>query len=533
MGTLWYGGKIRTLKTESDVYDALYVEDGKVIKIGTYDGIINNEDLHISEEINLHGSVMYPGFVDSHLHMIGHGEKLLKLDISEVASIHQLKEELSKVVREIPEGQWLLAEGFNENLYPEKTVPDRTILDDISKSHPIMLTRVCRHAITVNSFALNQAHIDSSTNDPAGGLIERDVYGNPTGYLHDQAQELVKFLLPEQGFNYIQKALSTSLEDLYRHGYTGAHSEDLNYYGDAIKTLETFYRVIDGKKKKFRANLLVHHEVAADIVNYENNRHESHPFVELGSIKIFADGALGGRTAFLSEPYSDDPDTHGVTIQSLEELTQIVKEARMLAMPVAIHTIGDLALEYAIIAIEKCPVPEGKRDRLIHVQVARPDLLERLNKLSVILDIQPRFVASDFPWVEERLGNSRLAYSFAWKTLLNYDLICAGGSDAPIEPVNPLLGIHAAVTRRKPMESHDGYNVKEKLSLYEALQLMTIGSAKAISRENDRGVIAEGNLADFTVLSDDLFELEPDQWLKVKVDKTIVDNTIMYERQEN
>jgi len=530
MGTLWYGGKIRTLKTESEVVDALYVKNGKVVRVGSYDEIKNIENIHISEEINLHGSVMYPGFVDSHIHMIGHGEKLLKLDISEVSSIQHLKEVLTKAVQDIPKGQWLLAEGFNENLYPEKTIPDRSILDEVSKNHPIILTRICRHAITTNTLALQLAQIDSLIDDPPGGVIERDENGIPTGYLHDQAQELVKHLLPEQDFSYIEKALSTSLDDLYRHGYTGAHSEDLNYYGDAIQTLETFYKVIDGENKKFRVNLLVHHEVASDIFNNENNQIIPQPFVELGSIKIFADGALGGRTAFLSEPYSDAPDTQGVAIHSLEELTDIVEEARTFSMPVAIHTIGDLALEYAISAIEKKPVPDGKRDRLIHIQVTRPDLLERLKKLNVVLDIQPRFVASDFPWVISRLGNSRLAFSFAWKTLLNHDLICAGGSDAPIEPIDPLLGIHAAVTRRKPTESHEGYNVNEKLSLYEAMQLMTVGGAKAISREHERGVIAEGYQADFTVLSDDLFDLEPDQWLKVKVDKTIVDNTIMYER---
>ncbi|WP_280769927.1 amidohydrolase [Salipaludibacillus daqingensis] len=530
MGTLWYGGKIRTLQTENDVYDAIYVEKGKVIKIGSHNEIINMPDITISEEINLQGSVMYPGFVDSHLHMIGHGEKLLKLDVSELTSIDELKEVLLKTVKDIPNGQWLLAEGFNENLYPNKIVPDRNILDEISVNHPIIITRVCRHAMTTNSFALNLANIDASVEDPPGGIIERDDDGIPTGYLHDQAQELVRNLLPEYDFNYIENALATSLKDLHKHGYTGAHSEDLNYYGDATKTLEAFYRVIDGEKQKFRANLLVHHEVANEIFVEGDSIREKDPFVELGSIKIFADGALGGRTAFLSEAYSDDPETHGVAIHSQEQLASIVQEARHFNMPVAIHTIGDLALEYAISAIEQFPVREGKRDRLIHLQVTRQDLLDRLQKLSVVLDIQPRFVASDFPWVESRLGHSRLPYSFAWKTMLSHGLICAGGSDAPIEPIDPLLGIHAAVTRRNPSESHEGYGEKEKLSLYEALQLFTIGSAKAINMENKRGIIATGYEADFTILSEDLFELEPDEWLDVKVEKTVVDNSIMYER---
>ncbi|PYZ93766.1 amidohydrolase [Salipaludibacillus keqinensis] len=530
MGTLWHGGKVRTLRTADEVHDAVFVKNGDVVEVGTYHHILKHHSNDISEEINLHGSVMYPGFVDSHLHMIGHGEKLLKLDLSEVESIKELKEILTNAARFIPEGQWLLAEGFNENLYQNHTVPDRYILDEVSTTHPIMLTRVCRHAITTNTLGLELSKIDSKTIDPPGGLIERDDSGEPTGYMHDQAQELVKKVLPEEGFTYIEKALSTSLEDLFKHGFTGGHSEDLNYYGDAEKTLQTFFKVIDGENRKFRTNLLVHHEVAEQI--FKKAEHHQHPYIDLGSVKIFADGALGGRTALLSEPYSDDPETRGMSIHSKEQLSLIVKEARKKQMPVAIHTIGDLALDYAVAAIEKYPVPSGKRDRLIHLQVVNQDLLDRLKKLPVALDIQPRFVASDFPWVEERLGEERLDYSFAWKKMLDHGLICAGGSDAPIEPIDPLLGIHAAVTRRKPSENHVGYNEKEKLSLYEALQLFTIGSAKAIVKEDRQGMIAPGYQADFTVLSSDLFDLEPDEWLNVKVERTIVDNTTMYERKK-
>ncbi|WP_416151501.1 amidohydrolase [Salipaludibacillus sp. HK11] len=533
MGTLWYGGKIRTLQTESELFDAVFVENGEVVELGTYDYFINNKQIDISKEINLSGSVMYPGFVDSHLHMIGHGEKLLKLDVSEITSIRNLKQILLEATKDLNDGEWLLAEGFNENLYPEKTVPDRKILDSVSTKHPIMITRVCRHALTTNTYGLNLAKIDAKVTDPPGGIIVRDEKGDPTGYLHDQAQELLKNILPVEGFAYIKRALETSLEDLYKNGYVGAHSEDLNYYGSAEKTLETFYQVIDGESRKFRANLLVHHEVVDEVIKYRDKQSNPETFIEIGAVKIFADGALGGRTALLSEPYSDDPETQGVAIHSKEGLAEVVKKARDLAMPVAIHTIGDLALDYAISAIEDSPVPRGKRDRLIHLQVARQDLLDRLKVLPVVLDIQPRFVASDFPWVESRLGAARLVYSFAWKTMLNNELICALGSDAPIEPVNPLLGIHAAVTRRKPEENHEGYNKKEKLSLYEALQLVTRGSAQAICKEDDRGIIAPGYLADFTVLSEDLFDLTPDQWLQVKVDKTIVDNTIMYDRKKS
>ncbi|SES35571.1 amidohydrolase [Salipaludibacillus aurantiacus] len=530
MGTLWHGGKIRTLRRKDETCEALYVENGVITDIGSSDELRRLYENHISEEINLEGAVMYPGFVDSHLHMIGHGEKILKLDVSEVTSLAELKLVLTKAASSLPEGEWLLAEGFNENLYEYNTVPDRFVLDEVSTKHPIMVTRVCRHAIVTNSYGLNLAGVTADSIDPPGGLIEKDESGIPTGYLHDQAQELVREHIPEKGFDYIEKALITSLNDLYAKGYTGAHTEDLNYYGNAKKTLQTFKKVIDGSVRKFRANLLVHHEAAPQILDMR--KEIENEFLELGSVKIFADGALGGRTALLSEPYTDAADTQGVAIHTPGQLEGLIKEARAYGMPVAIHVIGDLALEYAISAIEEHPVSLGKRDRLIHLQVTRKDLIERLKKLPVVLDIQPRFVASDFPWVESRLGEKRLSCSFAWRTLIESGLVCAGGSDAPIEPIDPMLGIHAAVTRRKPGEKHEGYNAKEKLSLYETLQLFTSGSAKAISKENDRGVIAPGFKADFTVLDADLFELQPDDWLNVKVVKTVVDNTIMYDEKE-
>nr|WP_246594660.1 amidohydrolase [Evansella tamaricis] len=529
VGTLWFGGKIRTLYQEDEICEAVFVENGVIIDVGKENQLRTKYAGKITDFEDVMGAVMYPGFVDSHLHMIGHGEKLLRLDLSEVNSIEKLKHILLNTMEKLSPDDWLIGEGFNENLFPSKKIPDRFVLDEISQEQPIVLSRVCRHALVTNTMGLQLAGITEQTNEPPGGVIVKDEAGVPTGYLLDQAQELVKEVMPTKSLNYIKRAMEASLKDLYRHGFVGAHTEDLNYYGDPIGTLRTFYDVIDGKRNKFRANLLIHHEVTDQIMALDER---DHSFIELGSVKIFADGALGGRTALLSEPYSDDKSTQGVAIHTPDELSEIVKGARELEMPVAIHVIGDLALEYALNAIEKYPVPDGKRDRLIHLQVTREDLIQRMKKLPLILDIQPRFVATDFPWVEERLGQERIPYSFAWRRLLQEGLLCAGGSDAPIEPVNPILGIHAAVTRRKPNdENHEGYIPTEKLSLFEALRLFTVGSAEAINKEAERGMIRKGYVADFTILSKDLFDLSPDEWLNVEVEKTIVDNSVMYDRK--
>ncbi|WP_026690673.1 amidohydrolase [Alteribacter aurantiacus] len=529
MGTLWYGAKVRTLRTEDDIQEAVYVENGIIQEVGEKESLIRKFEESITDYQDVSGGVIYPGLVDSHLHMIGHGEKLQRLDLSEVTSVNTLMELLRQKAKELPEGEWLIAEGFNENLFTPAVVPHRAELDEVTSRHPIVLTRVCRHAMLVNSYALELAKIHKDTPNPPGGLIEKDTEGLPSGYLHDQAQEYVRDVMPSIDSTYLERALSDSLEDLWSQGFTGAHTEDLNYYGDSLLTIQTFHKIIDGEKRKFRANLLVHHEVAAFLNERGFSYGRLNNTLEMGAVKIFADGALGGRTALLRQPYSDDPSTSGVAIYSREKIRHIVKEARMLNMPVAIHTIGDLALEYALDAIEAHPCPKGKRDRLIHLQVTAPDLLKRLQKLPVVLDIQPRFVASDFPWVEERLGSERLEYAFAWNTYLNMGIKCAGGSDAPIEPPNPLLGVHAAVTRRKPGQSHEGYYPNEKLTLFEALRLFTVGSAEAISKESETGLIEKGYKADFTIFDQDLFDLTPDEWLDVKVKKTVVDNSVMYE----
>lgn len=526
MGTLWYGGKVRTLVNENDVKEAVFVENGIIQAVGTKDELERIYQNNIDRYENINGAVMYPGFIDSHIHMIGHGERLLQLDLSEVESFNELKEILEKEHRKLPKDTWLIGEGFNENLFPDKKIPDRSFLDTISTERPIMLKRICRHAVVTNSRGLQLANIDKNTRDPDGGVIVKDDTGKPTGLLLDEAKNLLERVIPSEDFAKVKKSLEVSLNDMYAHGVVGAHTEDLNYYGDPLKTLQTFYDVIDGREKKFRTNILIHHEVLQNILQEVKI---DHSFVKLGAVKIFADGALGGRTALLSEPYTDDPTTNGVAIHSKEQLAHIVKTAREYEMPVAIHVIGDLALQYAIEAIERYPVKKGLRDRLIHLQVTRKDLLERLKQLPVVLDIQPRFVASDFPWVIERIGTDRLTYAYAWKKLLNEGFDCAGGSDSPIEKMDPLLGIHAAVTRKSSIDGQC-YGAEEKLSLFEALRLFTYGSASAIGEEKVQGLIKKGYRADFTIFDRDLFELENDELLQAEVVKTVVDDTIMYEK---
>ncbi|MCH1627587.1 amidohydrolase [Ferdinandcohnia quinoae] len=533
MGTLYKNGKIYTMVHENEFVDCILVKNGIIAAIGTEAEISDQFLNDIDATIDLLGHTMFPGFVDSHMHVIGHGEKIMQVDLSEMTSSQQIRKAVKDRVDVAGDCEWIIGEGWNENELVDKKIFHKNELDEISPNNPLVLKRICRHALVANSKALELAGITNVTHNPPGGVIVRDNDGVATGYLLDQAQELVKSVIPEVSEDYLERALTVSINDCLSLGLVGCHTEDLNYYGGFQRTYHTFQKVINEKSIKFRANLLVHYEVVDDMHDLGHHFQSGNEFIEIGAMKIFADGALGGRTALLSHPYNDSPETSGVAIHSLRELKNIVKKARKYEMPVAIHVIGDLAFEYAVKAIEEYPPLKGQRDRLIHAQILRRELIDRAKKLPIILDIQPRFVATDFPWVIERIGESRMEYCYAWKTLLKEGFHCAGGSDAPIEPVDPLLGIHAAVTRKNPNDVLNRvYMPNERLSVYEAIQLFTSGSAYATGKENQQGKILPGYVADFTILDRDLLIIPHDEILKAKVVMTIVDNEIMYTREE-
>lgn len=520
MGEIWYGGNIYTMNKENETVEAVYIENGKIVDLGNKKDLESRypfEKLH-----DLKGRTMIPGLVDSHMHLIGHGERLLRLDLSSCTSYKEVLNLVKERIEEVPVGSWIIGEGWNENNFTDIKKVHVLDLDAISKEHPILLKRVCRHVTWVNSYILERASITAETSDTKGGKIGRGTKGELTGLLYEQAQDLIKHVQPEINEAYLQRALQTAIQDCWKYGLVGGHTEDLNYYGGFQKTYNAFSYVI--KEMPFKAHLLVHHEVAHERKEYKNEH-----YIEFGAMKIFSDGSFGGRTALLSEPYEDAKETNGVAIFSREELAELVRKARNLHMPVAIHTIGDLSLEYVIDALELYPPAEGLRDRIIHCQLAREELIERMKSLPAIIDIQPVFVSSDFPSVIEKLGEHRLRYAYAWKTLLGAGLHCAGGSDAPIEQVNPFLGIYSAVTRRSFIDGAC-YIPEEKLSIFEAVSLFTTGSSYTIGKENKRGKIVKGYEADFTIIDRDIFEVEAEEIKNIQAIATVIDGQIVYQK---
>ncbi|WP_174614049.1 amidohydrolase [Virgibacillus ihumii] len=529
MGILWFGGPIYTMDNEGDAAEAVYTEGEFIKAVGTYERLYHDFFDQIDNEVNLKGKMMLPGLVDSHMHIIQHGEKLLRLDLSQMISAEEVKEALKNRTANLSDGEWLVGEGWNENQWEDPVIFSKAELDDISPDNPMILSRVCRHALLANSKAMQLSKIAEDTPNPQGGIIVRDKEGKAAGYFLDTAQELIKAAMPEVSQEYLQQVINIAVDDLLAKGLVGGHSEDLNYYGGFNKTYQAFMHAVNGTKKKFKAHLLVHHEVLDDMLEENMGFLDGTTYVELGAVKLFSDGALGGRTAWLSNDYSDDEGNTGVAIHSRENLENIVQKARKYDLPIAVHAIGDQAADEIISVMKKYPLQNGARDRLIHGQLLNERSLKTLTEIPVIVDIQPSFVASDFPWVIGRIGNDRLKLSYAWKTMMENGVICAGGSDAPIEGANPLLGIQAAVLRKS---SFDGkvYLPGQKLSVFEAVRLYTVGSAQAISQENFRGLIKEGYTADFTILEDDIFQMDPEMLDQVEVAMTVVDGDIVYEK---
>lgn len=527
MKQLWYGGTIYTMEKEAETVEAVLVEDGKILAVGSYDQLQKEAD----QQIDLAGTVMYPGLVDSHLHLLYYGEKLTRLDLTNASSSEEMLHMIKEAAAKTPKNKWLFGVGWNENNFTDKRIPTKEELDAIRKE-PIALIRVCHHAVLGNSSALAAGNVTNQTESPAGGEIGRDKNGNLTGLLYDQAMNLISDVIPKEGAPYIEsltEILNLAIEDLLSYGLTGAHSDDLAYFGHFTNPLTAFQKTV-GKKRHFRVHLLRHHEIFKEMA--DSDLLSAEPFIELGAMKVFTDGSLGSYTAALSEPYTDQPNSNGLFIHTDEELEQLVKLARKYDEAIAIHVIGDAGAEQAIRALEKYPVPHGKRDRLVHCCVLRDDLIDRLVKLPIVIDIQPAFVPSDFPWVIERLGERRLDNAYAWKTLIDRKIICAAGTDAPIENANPLLSIYAAVERKAPDETHNGYLLDQKLSRFQAIQLYTYGSAQAVNKEHERGLIKTGYVADFSIFDRDLFTGTSEDMLEAKAMKTVVAGRIVFDRKK-
>lgn len=527
--TIFTNGKIHTLDSTQPLVEAVVVSNGKIADIGSHDDMIVQWGRHGSKIIDLQGKMVTPGMIDSHMHLSGVAFNILELNLIGVTSKSEMLHKVSETAKTIPEGKWLIGMGWDENLFTDgSTIPTIEELNHAAPRCPVYLKRICHHAFLVNSKALEVCHYHPSMQVPKGGEIVLDPFtSQPSGLILESASKLITDHIPDKSYDELRYGLEQAMRLAVESGLTSVHTNDPLYLGGLDQTYKLYDEVINHNHNHIgpRCNLLIDYVFLKDLQERGMHAGFGNERLQIGAIKLFADGAFGRRTALLSEPYYDAPGQYGEAMQEQATLLRWCKEIREYGMPIAVHTIGDQALEDVLDVLDQ--LPKGKyRDRIIHASLVREDLIKRLADPSLIADIQPRFVVSDYPWIKERLGEERERYLYAWKTLLSSGVICAGGSDAPVEPFDPLLGLHASLTRRLPSQS-EGWNEKENLAMIEAVRLFTVGGAYATNEEHMKGTLARGKLADMTVFSNDLFAMEhPDELLSTNVEMTIVNGEV-------
>lgn len=531
MKVIFTNGIIYTMNPNEPIAQSVVACNERIMDMGSNEDMLLQWGRNGTTIIDLEGKTVIPGLIDSHLHISSVGINSQELNLTGIKSKDELLATIKEKAITLKPGEWILGRGWDENIFPDKQIPTIEELDNVAPFFPLFLPRICGHAFLVNSRALDQSGYHPQMSIPFGGTIVIDpTTKKPTGLLLETASTIVTKHIPQKSFYQLKSALKGALEEAVRLGFTSIHTNDPNYLGGVHQTYRLFDEIVNKEAIGPRCNLLIDYDYLDEMkslgmsTGYGNNK------VMIGAIKLFADGALGGSTALLSQPYADSLGNFGNAMYDNEELFHIIQVIREYQMPVAIHTIGDQALTNVLDILDQFE-PTKYRDRLIHVSILNNELIRRLISPNRIADVQPRFVISDYPWIVNRLGEARSNFAYPFKSLKRAGVWCAGGSDAPIEPLNPLLGIHAAITRKKPRETHNGYNELEKLSMYEAIQLFTLGGAYATNEEKEKGTLERGKLCDLSVLSQDPFNLDStDLLLTTDVEMTVIGGEIKYRK---
>ncbi len=465
--------------------------------------------------VDLSGRTVLPGFIDAHMHLDSLGACLNSLDLRGVKSIDELKNRLEEYVAECRD-PWVLGHGWDQELFEENRYPTRLDLDEAVGDRPVVLTRVCGHAAVLNTKALELTGLLHSSIPE----VLKDDSGLPTGVIVEKALETVRSMVEEQTtFEERKKLLMKALRFSASQGVTTVGFVSCSSTSfKALKKLEAGLRNLP-----VRVRVYLGPEEARVLWNLGLKSGSGSAFLKTNGVKLFADGSLGARTAFLSEPYSDAPETSGYVSTDEDSLRAMVEEACESGMQVAVHAIGDKAVENTLKAFEAVGEDSGRlRFRVDHASVLRRDLIEKMRRLGVVAVVQPHFIVTDW-WVVSRVGVERARFTYPFKTLAE-NVKLGFSTDAPVEPLNPWKTVYAAVTRGRreetPLYKH---TMDECLMLEEALHIYTEGSAYALLEENELGALSEGKLADFIIVDEDPFNIPLEEVGRIKLLATYVD----------
>lgn len=518
-------GKIYVSFNPLRVESGLLIYNGRVLYVGSAEKTLELARSLGGEIVDLAGKTIIPGFIDSHLHLDTLGLALSTLDLRGVRSISDLREKLREYASK-SKFTWILGHGWDQELFVEKRWPTRWDLDEVVSNKLVLLTRICLHAGVVNTRALLISKIAES------GLpgVLRDEKGEPTGVLLEDALKYVREKLKSELTirDYVE-LIKTAQEHLLSMGVT-----TVGVAGCGLKVLRALMSMWSRGELRIRVRLYLYHvDGDVDILDILDKIGVKCGFgdeyLRIMGIKLFADGALGPRTAWLSEPYTDDPSNSGAPILEPEKLKKLVKRAHDIGLQVAVHAIGDRALDVVLEAYSYIR-PEKLRHRIEHASLVRDDQLEELKKLKPALSIQPHFVISDW-WAKSRIGEKRIKWLYRFKTLITSGLLVGFSTDAPVESANPWETIYAAVTRGK-YDNIPYYEdtVSEELTILESLYAYTQGSAKILRSENEIGTLEQGKLADFIILDKDPLSVSEKELRELRIIETYVNGKRVYSK---
>lgn len=533
MSTLIYNANIYV---ERGVFaQALLVaDDGKIAAVGTEEEVRAACTGH-ETEYDAQGRTIVPGFNDSHQHLFNTGIALAAVRLQGVTSIAEVIERGRRYIEENhPQpGEVIHGMGWNQDYFTdEHRLLTRHDLDQISTEYPIIFDRACGHILTCNTKALEMAGVTVNTVPNAGGAIDQE-NGELTGVVRENARAQVRCLMSERSVETKKRLIRTAMKHANETGVTSVQTCDVRM-GDWESTLEAYNQVLSETPtvRVYHQFSFMEAKAFQEFLDRGYRTGMGTDFNRFGPLKLFVDGSLGARTAYMRQPYADDPSTRGIATLTPEEIDTLVGMAVNNDCSVAVHAIGDAAIENVLNAYDKvCEGSNPLRLGIIHVQITDCPLLERFTKNDILALVQPIFLHYDTAIVEDRVGKELAATSYAFKTLMDLGVHTSYGTDSPVEDMNPIDNIYCAVTRKNLRgEPAGGWHPEECVDIYSAIDAYTIESAYASFDEKVKGRLMKGYFADLVVLSDNIFTVNPDDILKIKVDATMVNGQFVYQR---
>lgn len=504
---------------------ALAISKGRIIAIGSEEDVEKAKGLR-TQVIDLHGDFVMPGFNDAHTHLASAGFEKLNVNLVGSKTLEEMQQRIAAKAKTAGSSDWILGDGWDHTLWASQKLPTRQDIDVVTSGHPAIFSRVDGHIAVANTAALQAAGVNSQTPDPQGGKIDRDDKGEATGILRETAQVLVRRKIPKPTAEQRRRGMELALADAAQWGITSA--QDFSDWDD--------YLVLEQIEKEGKLTLRVAEWLPFDqpVEELKQEReHHSDAMLRTTMLKGFMDGSLGSRTAAMLAPYDDDPKNSGLPRYEQDGLNKKAGERAQAGFQLGFHAIGDRGTRMALdaFAYAEQHSPAGSRDfryRVEHAQVVAPEDFQKFQDLGVIASMQPNHLLTDMNWAEAHIGPARARHSYAWKEFLDLGVPLCFGTDYPVEPITPFRGLYAAVTRKNEAGTRD-YFPDQKITIQQAIAAYTTGSAYAEFQEKQKGILANGMLADFVVLDRDITSVAPQEILKTRVLRTVVGGKTVYE----